>query len=87
MKKKKGTFKNSLFFLVGALTYSFLYWITAHNYAHVFGIILIVLACFILKKMEKNQSPEWLKTESLICMSAGVIFDSLSSGFPFGFLH
>jgi len=89
MKKKKTTWNNSLFFLLGALIYSFFYWITDRNFVHVFGMILILLACYILYTIECIDRPlvKWVKTESIICMCAGVVFDSLSSGFPFGFLH
>lgn len=88
MSKKKGTFKNSLFFLFGALIYSFFYWVTDHNYAHVFGMIVTALGCYILYKVEykKNPNTEWIKTENIISMCFGIIFDSLSSGFPFGFI-
>jgi hypothetical protein len=85
MKKNQKAFKNSLFFLLGAVTYSFLYWVTEHNQAHVFGMLLIVLACDILYVIKYQK--EWIKTESVICMCAGAIFDSLSYGFPFGFFH
>lgn len=83
---EKGTFKNSLFFLLGAFIYSFFYWVTGHNQAHVFGMILVTLACFILYKIECKaiRKQEWIKTESVISMCAGAIFDSLSSAFPFG---
>jgi membrane associated rhomboid family serine protease len=88
MIKKNGSFKNSLFFLLGALIYSFFYWITDHNFAQVFGLILVALACFILYRIEHKERSgrEWIQTESIISMCAGVIFDSLSSGVPFGFL-
>lgn len=85
MAKKKGSFKNSLFFLVGVLVYSLLYWITGHNYAHVFGMLIIALACYILYKLESG-TKAWIQTEHVIAMCFGVIFDSLSNGFPFGFL-
>ncbi|MBY0530220.1 MAG: hypothetical protein K2P51_08570 [Rhabdochlamydiaceae bacterium] len=83
MKKNRNTFKNSLLFLLGAMIYSFLYWATGKNQAHVFGMLLLVLACNILYVIKHQK--ERVKTESVICMCAGVIFDSLSSGFPFGF--
>ncbi len=83
--RKKEPWKNSLFFLLGALIYSFFYWVTGHNHAHVFGMILVVLACDILYKMGNQRGQ--IKTESVIYMCAGAIFDSLSSGFPFGFFH
>lgn len=89
MAKRKGSFKDCLFFLLGALVYSFFFWSTGHNYAHTFGIIFIVLACYILYKIDRKREAgkEWITTRSVISMCAGAIFDSLSSGFPFGFFH
>jgi hypothetical protein len=90
MAKQKGSFRNALFFLLGTLVYSFFYWQTDHNHAHVFGMILVALACCILCKMKSKKEPkkEWIKTEDVIYMCFGVIFDSLlSSAFPFSLLQ
>jgi hypothetical protein len=89
VKKKKGSFRNYLFFLIGIFTYSFFYWVTDHNYAHVFGMILVALVCYLIYLIEcrKTAEKEQLKPESIIYMCAGAIFDSLISAFPFGFLR
>ncbi len=89
MAKKKGSYKNVLFFFLGALIYSFLFWFADYDSTQVFGMILIALLCYVLHKVEykKNFGPELIKTESVISMCAGVIFDSLAGGFPFSFFH
>lgn len=86
--KKKVSFKRVLFFLIGAFTYSFFYWATAHNYVQVFGMILIAVACYIIYLIDirRISGREWIRPTHVICMCAGAIFDSLSSAFPFGFI-
>lgn len=86
--KKKGSKRNALFFLVGLLLYSILYWITVDP-VQVFGMILIALGCYILYKLEhKSSSPkELVKTKDVIYMCAGIVFDSLINGFPLSYLR
>ena len=87
VKKRKGSFKDSLIFLIGAFIYSILYWATMHNQAHIFGMILVALVCYLIDRTGKSASgKEWIKPRSVICLCAGAIFDSMSSGFPFGFI-
>ncbi|MBS0620425.1 MAG: hypothetical protein JSS61_03090 [Verrucomicrobia bacterium] len=85
MAKKNGSFRHSAFFLLGALLYSFFYWLTGKNYAHVFGILLLILGCRILQKLS-NRDEGKIQSMDVTYMCVGAIFDSLSYGFPFGFL-
>ncbi len=85
MLKKKKPFRDSLFFLIGVFIYSLLFWVT-RNHAQVLGIFLIALGGLIFSRMDKKVSEkEWLKTNDVIYMSIGAVFDSLSNGFPFGY--
>jgi membrane associated rhomboid family serine protease len=54
MTKEKGTFRNSLFFLLGALIYSLLFWLSGKNHAHVFGTIVTALACYLIPIIKNN---------------------------------
>ncbi len=85
--KSKGSFRQSCFFLVGALVYSLFLWITK-SIIHVYAMILVGLACNILYKMDHKMSSqkEWIKTKDVIYMCVGVVFDSLCDGFPFNVL-
>jgi uncharacterized membrane protein YfcA len=88
MDKKQGTFRNSLFFLLGILIFSFLFWLAEKNYAHVFGSILVVLLCYLLYKNKHSHSSlkERITTNDVTYICIGVIFDSFSGGFPFNIL-
>ncbi len=88
MAKQKSTFSNSFFFLLGVCIYSFLFWISGKNYAHVFGAILIALVCYliyILNSQSHTQS-DLVKPRDVISLCIGVVFDSFSGGFPFNIL-
>ena len=67
MRKKKGSFRYSLFFLIGAFGYSFLYWIVEGNFAHVFGIILVALVCYILYKAKLQNTGRERKNKDEGC--------------------
>lgn len=88
MEKKKNTSRDSLFLLIGFFVYSFIFWITAKNHAHGFGIILTGLICNILYKFDHKMpaDKEWIKTKDIIYMCVGAILSSLMEGFPFNYL-
>ncbi len=88
MTKQKGTFRNSFFFLLGVCIYSLLFWLSGENYAHVFGAIIIALACYLIYilSIHSRSEPKLLKPRDVIYFCVGVIFDSFSGGFPFSIL-
>lgn len=88
-KKAKHSFRYGNFLVLGCLVYSFFFWITDRNFAHVFGMILVALCCNILYKMDYKMPPqkEWIKTKDIIYMCGGAILSSLMDGFPFNFLN
>jgi hypothetical protein len=85
MAKKKGTFRNSFFFLLGVLIYSLLFWLTGKNYTQVFGAVLVGLMCYqiYLLSFQKRLEAESIKPKDVIFLCVGIIFDSFSGGFPF----
>lgn len=85
MKNKNGTSRNGLFFLLGVLVYSFLFWLTDKNYVHVFGTILVGLICYLnyLVSLASREQPKFIKPQDVIYFSIGAVFDSFSNGFPF----
>ena len=87
MNKKKGSWRNSVFFLAGYLIFSFFFWITDKNLTHVFAMILVGLSCYILHKIDdKNLSAkEPIKAKDIMYMSVEAILSSLSGGFPFNY--
>ncbi len=89
MIKKENTFRNSMFFLIGVLIYSFLFWLSGQNYIHVFGSILTALGCYLLYQVAPQSKPkkEKINSRDVIYICIGIIFDSFSSGFPFNILQ
>jgi len=87
MEKKKSTSRNGLFILIGFFVYSLFFWLSGNNHAHIFGMILVGLACNILYKMDYKMpaEKEWIKTKDVIYMCVGAILCSLMEGFPFNF--
>ncbi|MBS0620995.1 MAG: hypothetical protein JSS61_06015 [Verrucomicrobia bacterium] len=86
MSKKKSSFRSGLFFLVGVLVYSLFFWLTGKNVTHVFGMIIVALACYILYQLNYRARSEKapIQPKDVIYMCIGVVFDSLSGAFPFG---
>jgi hypothetical protein len=84
--KKPTSFRNSLFFLLGALIYSLFFWLSKGNDARVYGAILTALACYIVYKITHPSSHkhERVCPSDVIYMGIGVIFNSFSGGFPLG---
>lgn len=88
MAKGKNTFRNSFFFLLGVCIYSLLFWLSGKNYAHVFGVILIALVCYLIytASLQLRVESGLVKPRDIIYLCIGVIFDSFSGGFPFNAL-
>jgi multisubunit Na+/H+ antiporter MnhE subunit len=85
---KKTSSRNAMFFLLGLFIYSILFWLTRHNHAQVFGMIVTALVSLLLYKITYHPSAakEKFKTRDILFAAGGAIFDSLLGGFPFNYL-
>jgi len=88
MAKEKGTFRQSLFFLAGVLTYSLLFWLSGRNHAHTFGAILTALIGYLIYMFGVQPRPRFklMNPRDAAAFCIGVVFDSFSGGFPFNIL-
>lgn len=88
MSKEKNTFNNGLFFLIGVLVYSLLFWLSGQNHAHVFGAILTLLLSYLIYMLRAQPYSKFKLMQPIesVYFCIGVVFDSFSGGFPFNIL-
>jgi hypothetical protein len=88
MAKGKSSFRNSFFFLLGVLVYSFLFWLSGKNHAHAFGALIVVLMGYLIypRSIGPNINSARVWPRDVVYLCIGVVFDSFSGGFPFNML-
>lgn len=87
MTKRKSSSRDGLFFLLGAIVYSLLFWLLGKNHAHAYGAIQVSLLAYLIYKLTCHHSKtEFIKPRDVIYMCVGIVLDSFYGGFPFNIL-
>jgi phosphotransferase system glucose/maltose/N-acetylglucosamine-specific IIC component len=83
MAKRKEAWRHCWFFLIGVLLYSGVFVLTNRMHIQTFGVFIVGLIGYLICLHEREQKQRWLRPKDVVYVCIGIVFDSLSGGFPF----